>query len=71
MTQSHMLKKGKQRIPVFTPSASFNHDTDRKDGKHAIVDRSTLMHKQHHGIRRQTFDVYTKEVVIKIKCAIS
>ena len=40
MTQSHMLKKEKH-TPVFTPSASFNYNTDRKDGKRTIVPEST------------------------------
>lgn len=33
-----MVRKGKT---VFTPSASCNHNTDKRDGKHTIVPEST------------------------------
>lgn len=41
MTQGHVPNAGKHTLPVFTPSASFDYYTARKDGKHSIVHKST------------------------------
>lgn len=40
-SHTHMLRKEKHWMPVFTPSASFNYDTGRKDRKHTIVPDTT------------------------------